>query len=95
MLLSTSGQEFTFYWPPIRDNKNEFIGQSPHFPDQDPGFDMPKKLTAYWEDYNIVKRAAKEAFYQESHNMQSPIWYTSSAKNQFRVQFKVIITQTT
>lgn len=90
-----SNQEFKLYWPPIRNDKNEFIGQTPYFPDQDPEFDMPKKLTAYWENYNIVKRAAKEAVYQESHNNQSPIWYTSSTKNKFRVQFKVIITETT
>jgi len=91
----SAGQEFTLYWPPVRNNKNEFVGQTPYFPDQDPDFDMPKKLTAYWEDYNIVQRAAKEAVYQESHNKQSPIWYTSSTKNTFRVQFKVIITETT
>jgi len=87
------GQEFELSWPPIRNNKNEDTSESPFFPDQVTGFKMPRKLTAYWEDATIVKRAAKQAFYQESHNKDSPVWYTSSDKKRFRVNFKIILTE--
>jgi len=43
----------------------------------------------------MVKRMVKEAVYMESHNKDSVIWYTSTDRNDFRVRFSIIITETT
>lgn len=91
------GQSFTFYWPPVRGNqqkKNEDKTNTPFYPDHESGFDMPKELSTYYEDRTKIKRIGKEALYQESHNKNSPIWYMSSTKNNFRIQFKVNIHST-
>ena len=67
---------------------------SPYYPDMQGDFKLPRKLAAFYEK-SQQKRAAKEAFYQESHNKNSPVWYTSSDRDKHRVKFKLIITQTT
>ena len=75
-------------------NAMEDTATSPYYPDMKGNFKLPKKLAAFYEKDNM-KRAAKEAFYQESHNKNSPVWYTSSDRDKHRVKFKLIITQTT
>ena len=75
-------------------NAMESPDVSPYYPDMKGNFKLPKKLGAFYEKGNM-KRAAKEAFYQESHNKNSPVWYTSSDRDKHRVRFKLIITQTT
>jgi len=75
-------------------NAMEDPGTSPYYPDMKGNFKLPRKLAAFYEKEN-QKRTAKEAFYQESHNKNSPVWYTSSDRDKHRVKFKLIITQTT
>ena len=75
-------------------NAMEDTANSPYYPDMKGNFKLPKKLAAFYEK-DGQKRAAKEAIYQESHNKQSPIWYTSSDRDKHRIRFKLIITQTT
>ena len=75
-------------------NAMEDPNTSPYYPDMKGNFSLPNKLGAFYEKDNM-KRAAKEAFYQESHNKNSPVWYTSSDRDRHRVKFKLIITQTT
>jgi hypothetical protein len=75
-------------------NAMEDTANSPYYPDMKGNFKLPKKLAAFYEK-DGQKRAAKEAVYQESHNKQSPIWYTSSDRDKHRIRFKLIITQTT
>ena len=75
-------------------NAMEDTATSPYYPDMDGNFRLPRKLAAFYEKSN-QKRTAKEAFYQESHNKNSPVWYTSSDRDKHRVKFKLIITQTT
>ena len=75
-------------------NAMESPDVSPYYPDMKGNFKLPKKLAAFYEKDNM-KRTAKEAFYQESHNKNSPVWYTSSDRDKHRVRFKLIITQTT
>ena len=101
----SEGQEFDLYWPPKRYNPGEQSidaaynamedeNTSPYYPDMQGDFKLPRKLAAFYEK-SQQKRAAKEAFYQESHNKNSPVWYTSSDRDKHRVKFKLIITQTT
>lgn len=75
-------------------NAMEDTATSPYYPDMQGNFSLPRKLGAFYEKDNM-KRSAKEAFYQESHNKNSPVWYTSSDRDKHRVKFKLIITQTT
>lgn len=75
-------------------NAMEDTATSPYYPDMDGNFRLPRKLAAFYEK-SKQKRTAKEAFYQESHNKNSPVWYTSSDRDKHRVKFKLIITQTT
>ena len=75
-------------------NAMESPDVSPYYPDMKGNFKLPKKLAAFYEK-DKMKRTAKEAFYQESHNKNSPVWYTSSDRDKHRVRFKLIITQTT
>ena len=75
-------------------NAMEDTANSPYYPDMKGNFKLPKKLAAFYEKEG-QKRVAKEAIYQESHNKQSPIWYTSSDRDKHRIRFKLIITQTT
>ena len=75
-------------------NAMESPDVSPFYPDMKGNFKLPKKLGAFYEKDNM-KRSAKEAFYQESHNKNSPVWYTSSDRDKHRVRFKLTITQTT
>ena len=75
-------------------NAMEDTATSPYYPDMQGNFSLPRKLGAFYEKDNM-KRSAKEAFYQESHNKNSPVWYTSSDRDRHRVKFKLIITQTT
>ena len=92
----TEGQKFVLHWPPIRDPKTEDASASPYYPDQESGFAMPNTPVVSWyEDSSMVKRMVKEAVYMESHNKDSVIWYTSTDKNEFRVRFSIIITETT
>lgn len=98
----SKGQEFDLQWPPERLRGNarrenyspaEDASVSPFFPDQvQDEHDLPKKLRAFYEESSI-KRVAKESFYQESHNKNSPVWYTSSVLTKHRVNFKLIINQ--
>jgi len=75
-------------------NAMESPDVSPFYPDMKGNFKLPKKLAAFYEK-DGQKRAAKEAIYQESHNKNSPVWYTSSDRDKHRIRFKLIITQTT
>ena len=75
-------------------NAMEDTATSPYYPDMKGNFRLPRKLAAFYEKDN-QKRTAKEAFYQESHNKNSPVWYTSSDRDKHRIKFKLIITQTT
>lgn len=74
-------------------NAMEDTATSPYYPDMKGNFRLPRKLAAFYEK-DGQKRTAKEAFYQESHNKDSPVWYTSSDRDKHRVKFKLIITQT-
>ena len=38
-----------------------------------------------------VDRYSKEAIYQESHLVDSPIWYYTTDRKEYRVRFKLII----
>ena len=89
-----TGMEFTFHWPPLRDDRTEQAG-TPYYPDKvDTNWKYPKQnLRAYFESGN-VDRYAKEAIYQESHRTDSPIWYYASDDKKRRVRFKLIVTDT-
>lgn len=90
----TEACEFILTWPPVREPAVEDATQTPYFPDQEAGFKMPSRpLLSWFEDDILVKRTAKEAIYQESHNKDSMLWYLSSDSTKFRVKFKIIITE--
>ena len=92
----TEAAEFVCSWPPIRDPSSEDLTQSPYFPNYESNFSMPNRpLVGWFEDSDMVKRVAKEAVYQESHNKESPIWYFTTDRNKFRVNFKLIVTSVT
>ena len=74
-------------------NAMEDPNTSPYYPDMKGNFTLPRNLAAFYER-DSMRRSAKEAFYQESHNKNSPVWYTSSDRDKHRVKFKLIITQT-
>ena len=88
--------EFVLTWPPMRERSVEDPAQTPYYPDQEDGFSMPAgKQLAWWENEDLVRRSLKEAFYQESHNKESVVWYSSTDKAKFRVRFKVTLTSVT
>ena len=90
------GSEFVLTWPPIRDKMVEDPASTPYYPDQESGFEIPSdKLLAWWENEDLVRRSIKEAFYQESHNKDSVVWYSATDRKQFRVTFKLTLTQVT
>ena len=90
------GSEFVLTWPPMRDKAVEDPATTPYYPDQESGFALPSnKLLAWWENEDLVRRSVKEAFYQESHNKDSVVWYSATDKARFRVKFKVTLTQVT
>ena len=91
------GSEFVLTWPPMRGNKStEDPAQTPYYPDQETGFSIPAgKQLAWWENEETVRRSLKEAFYQESHNKDSVVWYSATDKAKFRVRFKVTLTSVT
>ena len=90
------GSEFVLTWPPMRERPAEDPSQTPYYPDQEEGFSMPAgKQLAWWENEDLVRRSLKEAFYQESHNKDSIVWYSSTDKAKFRVRFKVTLTSVT
>ena len=92
----TKGSEFVLTWPPMRDRASEDPSQTPYYPDQEAGFSFPLgKQLAWWENEDLVRRSLKEAFYQESHNKDSVVWYSGTDKAKFRVRFKVTLTQCT
>ena len=90
------GSEFVLTWPPMRDRSTEDPSQSPYYPDQETGFSIPAgKQLAWWENEDLVRRSLKEAFYQESHNKDSVVWYSATDRAKFRVRFKVTLTSVT
>tara|TARA_B100001173_G_scaffold303655_1_gene306676 strand:- start:160 stop:1014 length:855 start_codon:yes stop_codon:yes gene_type:complete len=90
------GSEFVLTWPPMRDKAVEDPATTPYYPDQESGFALPSnKLLAWWENEDLVRRSVKEAFYQESHNKDSVVWYSATDKAKFRVRFKVTLTSVT
>jgi len=90
------GSEFVLTWPPMRERSAEDAAQTPYYPDQETGFSMPAgKQLAWWENEDLVRRSLKEAFYQESHNKDSVVWYSATDKAKFRVRFKVTLTSVT
>ncbi len=92
----TTASEFVLTWPPTRDPLTEDTTQSPYFPDYEPSFQLPSRpIVSWFEDDELVRRTAKEAFYMESHNKDSMVWYSGTDKTKFRVKFKVIITEVT
>ena len=92
----TKGAEFVLTWPPMRERSSEDISQTPFYPDYEEGFFIPAgKQLAWWENQETVRRSLKEAFYMESHNKDSVIWYSSTDKAKFRVRFKVTLTEAT
>ena len=92
----TKAVEFVLSWPPERDPIHENASNTPYFPDQESNFSYPQgKVVSWWENDEIVKRTAKEAFYQESHNKNSVVWYYGTDRTKFRVKFKVTITSVT
>jgi len=92
----TKGSEFVLTWPPMREKSSEDATQTPFYPDQEEGFYIPAgKQLAWWENQETVRRSLKEAFYMESHNKDSVVWYSSTDKAKFRVRFKVTLTEAT
>ena len=92
----TKGTEFVLTWPPMRERYAEDSSQTPYYPDQVDGFFIPAgKQLAWWENEDLVRRSLKEAFYQESHNKNSMVWYSGTDKAKFRVRFKLTVTQST
>ena len=92
----TKGTEFVLTWPPMRERYAEDPSQTPYYPDQVDGFFIPAgKQLAWWENEDLVRRSLKEAFYQESHNKNSMVWYSGTDKAKFRVRFKLTVTQST
>jgi len=92
----TKGSEFVLTWPPMRDRSSENPSQTPYYPDQEAGFSFPiGKQLAWWENEDLVRRSLKEAFYMESHNKDSVVWYSGTDKAKFRVRFKITLTQCT
>jgi len=90
------GSEFVLTWPPMRDRSTEDPTQTPYYPDQETGFSIPAgKQLAWWENEDLVRRSLKEAFYQESHNKDSVVWYSATDRAKFRVRFKVTLTSVT
>lgn len=91
----SEGQSFVLQWPPVRRKGRENPAQSPYYPDQEANYLLPtESIAAYYEDGDKVKRVAKESFYQESHNKDSPIWYFSSNRNKHRLKFRITILDT-
>jgi len=92
----SEGMTFDLFWPPSREKENENPSQSPYYPNYQSGFKLPnRKLIAWYERNDNVKRTAKEAIYQESHNTSSPYWYFCSDRNKDRLKFRIIITEAT
>ena len=92
----TEAAEFVCTWPPVRDPFHEDQLTTPYYPDYESQFKIPSRpVVAWFEDDDLVKRIAKEAVYQESHNKSSPVWYFTTDRNKFRVKFKIIITSVT
>ena len=92
----TKGTEFVLTWPPMRERYAEDPSQTPYYPDQVDGFFIPAgKQLAWWENEDLVRRSLKEAFYMESHNKNSMVWYSGTDKAKFRVRFKLTVTQST
>ena len=87
-----SGMEFDLFWPPVRSTEGEKTNRTPYFPDYRTGFQHPESnLLAYYEEPKNVDRYSKEAVYQESHLVDSPIWYYTTDRKEYRVRFKLII----
>ena len=92
----TKACEFVLTWPPMRDRAVEDATQTPYYPDQESGFKIPSgKQLAWWENEDLVRRSLKEAFYQESHNKDSVVWYSATDKQKFRVRFKITLEDVT
>tara|TARA_B100000029_G_scaffold431412_1_gene442990 strand:- start:140 stop:2440 length:2301 start_codon:yes stop_codon:yes gene_type:complete len=92
----TKASEFVLTWPPMRDRAVEDPTQTPYYPDQETGFEIPSgKQLAWWENEDLVRRSLKEAFYQESHNKDSVVWYSATDKQKFRVRFKITLEDVT
>ena len=92
----TKASEFVLTWPPMRDRAVEDATQTPYYPDQESGFKIPSgKQLAWWENEDLVRRSLKEAFYQESHNKDSVVWYSATDKQKFRVRFKITLEDVT
>ena len=92
----TKASEFVLTWPPMRDRAVEDPTQTPYYPDQETGFKIPSgKQLAWWENEDLVRRSLKEAFYQESHNKDSVVWYSATDKQKFRVRFKITLEDVT
>ena len=73
-----NGMKFDFHWPP-----SEMIGLSnlePYYPDKiDTTWKYLSKILKHtMKVLNNVDRYAKEAIYQESHRIDSPIWYLAT-----------------
>lgn len=87
-----NGMEFDLFWPPVRSTAGEKTNRTPYFPDYRSGFQHPESnLLAYYEEKKNVDRYSKEAIYQESHLVDSPIWYYTTDRKEYRVRFKLII----
>jgi hypothetical protein len=87
-----NGMEFDLFWPPVRATAGEKTNRTPYFPDYRNGFQHPEQnLLAYYEEAKNVDRYSKEAIYQESHLVDSPIWYYTTDRKEYRVRFKLII----
>tara|TARA_B100001113_G_scaffold110580_1_gene89716 strand:+ start:520 stop:4497 length:3978 start_codon:yes stop_codon:yes gene_type:complete len=92
----TKAVEFVLSWPPERDPITEDPTQTPYYPDQESNFSFPQgRVVSWWENEDVVKRSPKEAFYQESHNKNSVVWYSGTDRTKFRVKFKVTVTSVT
>jgi len=87
-----NGMEFDLFWPPVRNREGEKTNRTPYFPDYRTDFQHPEQnLIAYYEESKNVDRYSKEAIYQESHLLGSPIWYYTTDRKNYRVRFKIII----
>ena len=92
----TKAVEFVLSWPPERDPITEDPTQTPYYPDQESNFQWPTgKVVTWWENEDLVRRTPKQAFYQESHNKNSVVWYSATDRTKFRVKFKVTVTSVT
>lgn len=91
----SQGMSFDLQWPPPREKALEDDTQTPYYPNYTNGFKLPnRKIINWYEDTSTVKRVAKEAIYQESHNTNSPIWYFCSDRNKDRLRFRLHILET-